>query len=173
MFKEEKKNGNPLANLIQKINFEKNQVVLLLDAVNEDDELDDKFTNFDPVMKVDVDLNISAQMNIKKYFEIKKKSYEKEVKTAKAAQVAVKDAEVNAIKELTKHRQTQKMDKMRKIFWFEKFDWFISSENYLIIAGKSAQQNEALVKKNMKKEDLFMHTDMPGAAVTIIKNPSG
>lgn len=138
MFKEEKKNGNPLANLIQKINFEKNQVVLLLDAVNEDDDLDEKFTNFDPVMKVDVDLNISAQMNIKKYFEIKKKSYEKEVKTAKAAQVAVKDAEVNAIKELTKHRQTQKMDKMRKVFWFEKFDWFISSENYLIIAGKSA-----------------------------------
>ena len=85
MFKEEKKNGNPLANLIQKINFEKNQVVLLLDAVNEDDDLDEKFTNFDPVMKVDVDLNISAQMNIKKYFEIKKKSYEKEVKTAKAA----------------------------------------------------------------------------------------
>jgi predicted ribosome quality control (RQC) complex YloA/Tae2 family protein len=25
----------------------------------------------------------------------------------------------------------------------------------------------------MKKEDLFMHTDMPGAAVTIIKNPTG
>jgi len=25
----------------------------------------------------------------------------------------------------------------------------------------------------MNKGDLFMHTDMPGAAVTIIKNPSG
>lgn len=86
MVKEEKKNGNPLANLIYKINFEKNQVVLLLDAVfEEDDTLDDKFTNFDPVMRIDVDLHISAQMNIKKYFEIKKKSYEKEVKTAKAA----------------------------------------------------------------------------------------
>jgi hypothetical protein len=86
MVKEEKKNGNPLANLIYKINFEKNQVILLLDAVNEeDDTIEDKFTNFDPVMKVDVDLHISAQMNIKKYFEIKKKSYEKEVKTTKAA----------------------------------------------------------------------------------------
>jgi len=62
---------------------------------------------------------------------------------------------------------------MRKIFWFEKFDWFISSENYLIISGKNAQQNEALVKKYMNKGDLFMHTDMPGAATTVIKNPSG
>lgn len=29
-------------------------------------------------MKVDIDLNISAQLNIRKYFEIKKKSYDKE-----------------------------------------------------------------------------------------------
>ena len=43
-------------------------------------------------------------MNIKKYFEIKKKSYEKEVKTAKAAEVAVKDAESHAVKEIVKHR---------------------------------------------------------------------
>lgn len=59
MVKEEKKGGNPLANLIYKINFDKNSVTLLLDAVNED-EFDDKFTNFDPVLKVDVDLHISA-----------------------------------------------------------------------------------------------------------------
>lgn len=37
MVKEEKKSGNPLANLIYKINFEKNSVTLLLDAVNEDE----------------------------------------------------------------------------------------------------------------------------------------
>ncbi len=66
MVKEEKKGGNPLANLIQKINFEKNYVTLLLDACNEEDggdemfSLDEKFTNFDPVVRVDVDLHISA-----------------------------------------------------------------------------------------------------------------
>jgi len=64
------------------------------------------------------------------------------------------------------------VDRVRKVFWFEKFDWFISSENYLIISGKSAQMNEILVKKYMDQGDLFMHTDMPGAAVTIIKNPT-
>jgi predicted ribosome quality control (RQC) complex YloA/Tae2 family protein len=32
--------------------------------------------------------------------------------------------------------------------------------------------NEILVKKYMDQGDLFMHTDMPGAAVTIIKNPT-
>lgn len=89
-------------------------------------------------MRVDIDWKLSAQMNIQKYFEIKKKSYEKELKTRSAADVAIKDAEVTAVKEINKHRQTQKIDKIRKIFWFEKFDWFISSENYLIISGRTA-----------------------------------
>jgi hypothetical protein len=87
-------------------------VSLLLDAVNDDEEqilgnqfeLDEKFTNFDPVMRVEIDLKLSAQMNIRKYFEIKKKSYEKELKTRTAAEVAIKDAEANAVKEITKHR---------------------------------------------------------------------
>lgn len=110
MVKEEKKAGNPLAHLIYKMNFEKNNVTLLLDACNEEDEdntefsIDEKFTNFDPVVRVDVDLHISAQMNIRKYFEIKKKSYEKEVKTKTAAEIAFKDAEANALKEIVKHR---------------------------------------------------------------------
>ena len=55
-------------------------------------------------MKVDLDLSISAQLNIKKYFEIKKKSHEKEQKTKTAASVAIKDAETHAVKEITKHR---------------------------------------------------------------------
>lgn len=74
-------------------------------------------------------------MNIKKYFEIKKKSYQKELKTKTAADVAIKEAEKTAVKEITKHRNLQKIDKQRKVFWFEKFDWFISSENYLVISG--------------------------------------
>jgi hypothetical protein len=65
MIKEERKIGNPLANLIYQMDFNKNSVSLMLDAVDEEDEhiieVDDKFlSNFDPVMKVDIDLSISA-----------------------------------------------------------------------------------------------------------------
>jgi hypothetical protein len=47
------------------MDFNKNSVALMLDAVDEEDEhiieVDDKFlSNFDPVMKVDIDLGISA-----------------------------------------------------------------------------------------------------------------
>jgi predicted ribosome quality control (RQC) complex YloA/Tae2 family protein len=30
----------------------------------------------------------------------------------------------------------------RKVHWFEKFNWFISSEGYLVLSGRDAQQNE-------------------------------
>lgn len=43
---------------------------------------------------------------------------------------------------------------MRKVHWFEKFNWFISSENYLVISGRDAQQNELIVKRYMSKGDL-------------------
>jgi Predicted RNA-binding protein homologous to eukaryotic snRNP len=39
----------------------------------------------------------------------------------------------------------------KKTYWFEKFYWFITSENYLVICGRDAQQNEAIVKKYLKK----------------------
>jgi predicted ribosome quality control (RQC) complex YloA/Tae2 family protein len=90
-------------------------------------------------MKVDIDINLSAQVNVQRYFEIKKKSQQKEHRTKEAADQAIKVAENNAMKDLEKHRnQAKKVDRVRKVFWFEKFDWFISSENYLIISGKSA-----------------------------------
>lgn len=64
-------------------------------------------------------------------------------------------------------------NKNRKVFWFEKFSWFITSENYLVIGGKDAHQNELLVKKYMDKGDLFFHCELHGAAVMILKNPTG
>ena len=180
MVKEERKRGNPFANLIYKIDFEKNMVSLMLDAFDEDDPMSNLveveehlMSNFDPVMKVDIDLGISAQLNIKKYFEIKKKSYAKEIKTKDAADIAIKQAEEAAKRDLAKFKQQQIRNVQRKVFWFEKFIWFVTSENYLVIGGRNAQQNEALVKRYMDKTDLFMHSELHGAAVCIVKNPTG
>lgn len=164
------------------MNLEKNQVAIILDAVNEDPDEDEKFliddqylTNFDPVMKIDIDIQLSAQLNIRKYFEIKKRSHEKEEKTKVAADVAIQHAEKTALKDLEKHKIAMMKDqnKNRKVFWFEKFSWFVTSENYLVIGGKDAHQNEVIVKKYMDKGDLFFHCELHGAAVMILKNPTG
>lgn len=65
--KEERKSGNPYANLIYKLNLDKNNIQLMLDSVMEDPEEDQKFQiedtfldNCDPVMLVDVDINLTC-----------------------------------------------------------------------------------------------------------------
>jgi predicted ribosome quality control (RQC) complex YloA/Tae2 family protein len=58
-------------------------------------------------------------------------------------------------------------------FRFEKFLWFITSENYLVIGGRDSQQNELIVKRHLRAGDVYVHADLHGATSCIIKNPSG
>lgn len=58
----------------------------------------------------------------------------------------------------------------RKTFWFEKFHWFISSDSYLVVAGRDAQQNELLVRRYLRVGDIYVHAEIQGAASVIIRN---
>jgi len=65
-------------------------------------------------------------------------------------------------------------EQIRKIMygvheWFERFKWFITSNNFPIIAGKDASQNELIVKKYLRAWDYFFHADIPGGAVVIMR----
>ena len=60
---------------------------------------------------------------------------------------ALKSAERKAKQTLKEAAVVSKIHKARKTHWFEKFYWFISSENYLLIGGRDQQQNELVVKK--------------------------
>ena len=58
----------------------------------------------------------------------------------------------------------------KKENWFEQFNWFISSEGFLVISGKTADQNETIVKKYMEKNDVYVHSNIPGSGSCVIKN---
>jgi predicted ribosome quality control (RQC) complex YloA/Tae2 family protein len=62
------------------------------------------------------------------------------------------------------------VQQLRKPAWFEKFNWFVTSENYLVVSGRDAQQNELLVKRYMRKDDLYVHAELHGASTNIIRN---
>ena len=53
--------------------------------------------------------------------------------------------------------------------WFERFRWFHTSDGFLVIGGRNADQNEELVKKYMDSGDLFFHTQAHGGPVTVLK----
>ncbi len=54
--------------------------------------------------------------------------------------------------------------------WYENFRWFISSSGIVIVGGRDASQNETLVKKYLKEDDLFFHADIHGGPVVIVPN---
>ncbi|XP_073118460.1 uncharacterized protein [Henckelia pumila] len=167
MVKDEKKSGNPVAGLIDKLHLERNCVTLLLS--NNLDEMDDE-EKTQPVDKVEVDLALSAHANARRYYEQKKRQENKQEKTITAHEKAFKAAEKKTRKQLSQEKAIATISHMRKVHWFEKFNWFISSENYLVISGRDAQQNEMIVKRYMSKGDLYVHADLHGASSTVIKN---
>ncbi|CAK9328903.1 unnamed protein product [Citrullus colocynthis] len=167
MVKEEKKSGNPVAGLIDKLNLERNCMTLLLS--NNLDEMDDD-EKTQPVDKVEVDISLSAHANARRWYELKKKQESKQEKTITAHEKAFKAAERKTRLQLSQEKTVATISHMRKVHWFEKFNWFISSENYLVISGRDAQQNEMIVKRYMSKGDLYVHADLHGASSTVIKN---
>ncbi|VDM35215.1 unnamed protein product [Hydatigera taeniaeformis] len=52
---------------------------------------------------------------------------------------------------------------------FEKFHWFISSDNYLVLAGRDDVQNETLFKRYFRQHDIYVHADIHGASSVIVK----
>lgn len=65
------------------------------------------------------------------------------------------------------------MKTIRNKYWFEKFFWFISSDNYIVVAGRDMQQNDVLYRRYLHKGDLYLHGNVVGGASVILKNPSG
>ncbi|KAJ3280006.1 hypothetical protein HK104_000994 [Borealophlyctis nickersoniae] len=123
------------------------------------------------LLKVDLDIYSSAFANARRYYDHKKLAAVKHEKTLQAAEKALKSAERKIAQDLkTTQQNTAVIKKMRKPFWFEKFLWFISSENYLVVGGRDAGQNEVLVRRYLKKGDVYVHADLHGAASVIVKN---
>jgi predicted ribosome quality control (RQC) complex YloA/Tae2 family protein len=53
--------------------------------------------------------------------------------------------------------------------WYERFRWFRTSDGFLVLGGRNADENEELVKKYMDRNDLFFHSQAHGGPITILK----
>lgn len=159
---------NSVASRITSFNLSKGCFSLnLWDPYSVEDE-----NNLKPQDKINVtlDVDLSSYANARKYHDERKSAATKEVKTVASSSKALKSAMVKTQAKLKEVEIKTSISKQRKIYWFEKFYWAISSENYLMIAGKDAQQNELIVKRYMKPGDIYVHGDLHGAASVVIKN---
>jgi len=54
--------------------------------------------------------------------------------------------------------------------WYEKFRWFRSSEDFLVLVGRDASTNELLVKKYTEPHDVVLHSEAHGAPFVVVKS---
>ncbi|KAL8702072.1 MAG: hypothetical protein Q9224_000188 [Gallowayella concinna] len=129
----------------------------------------------DKRLAVDIDLALSPWSNARQYYDQKKTAAFKEQKTLQSSAKALKSTErkVNADLKKGLKQEKQVLRPVRKQLWFEKFFFFISSEGYLVLGGKDAQQNEILYKRYLRKGDVYIHADLQGAASVVVKNKPG
>ncbi len=111
-------------------------------------------------MKISLHLNESVEENAQRYFEAAKKARKK----ARGAEKAIAQAR---FVESSKKPKQQVL--RRKKEWFEKFRWCLSSDGFLMVGGRDATTNEALIKKHAEKGDVVFHSDMAGSPFVVVK----
>jgi predicted ribosome quality control (RQC) complex YloA/Tae2 family protein len=108
--------------------------------------------------KVEINISKSPEANASEYFD-KAKEMERKAKRTR---------EVLNIKSSKKPKKRK--IKAENLEWFEKYRWFITSEEEIVIAGKDATTNERVVKKYLKNMDRYAHADVHGAPSVVVKN---
>jgi predicted ribosome quality control (RQC) complex YloA/Tae2 family protein len=166
----EQKRNNPVAAIIKlPLKLEENTIALLLDEETFEDDDDSAYeTDSDPSdseddepkkgpkekavdkrLTIDINLALSPWSNAREYYDNRRAAAEKQEKTLQSSTKALKSQEAKIAQDLKKGLKLEKavLRPVRKQWWFEKFIWFISSDGYLVLGGKDAQQNEILYKK--------------------------
>jgi len=126
---------------------------------------------------IELDMKKTVHENAEQYFD-KAKSAKKKIKGAESILKKYEDKlEILKLKKQVKLEEAEEQKakaeeaekNKRKPEWYEKFRWFISSEDFLVIGGRDATTNEIVVKKHTDKEDIVFHTDMSGSPFFVIK----
>lgn len=193
LIEREKTKQNPVAQMVHlPLKLEENTITLLLNEADEEEEEEDDADSYSTdesdleeedtstpkndkptkALKVDIVLSLSPWSNAREYYDQRRTAASKEEKTHIQNEKALKSAEQKIQTDLKKVLKTEKalLQPIRQPMWFEKFFWFVSSDGYLVLAGKDPAQHELLYKRHLGKGDVFCHADTKDACAVIIKN---
>lgn len=192
LIERETKRKNPIASTISlPLKLESNVITLMLFEADGDDksllsessdesdsELQKLKNGNDEVRRkpkpllVDVSLALTPWSNAREYHDQRRSAAVKEGKTQIQSQSALRSAEQKIQSDLKKGLKQEKalLQPIRNQLWFEKFFWFISSDGYLVLAGRDPAQQELLYKRYLRYGDVLCHADIANASAAIIKN---
>lgn len=120
-------------------------------------------------------ININPRLTIPENAEIYYEKAKKAKRKTKGALIAIENTKkqlekIKSKKDIAMENISTPRKRIKKnLKWYEKLRWFISSEGFLVIAGRDANSNEIVVKKYLEPNDIYLHADIHGASSTAIK----
>jgi len=114
---------------------------------------------------LELEAGLNAPQNAQRYYE---KAKEMARKGAGAVAALQATEQLRAAKAAPKKTRAPPL-RRRKPKWYERFRWFHSSDGFLVLGGRDADTNEEIYAKYLEKRDLALHTEAPGAPLTVIK----
>ena len=122
------------------------------------------------VAEIELDWTEDVNGNVQLQYGRRREAQEKLAKVEKALEASRRELG-KAVKEAAKVAAKPRV-KPTKAFWFEAYRWFLSSDGFLVIGGRDAKLNDAIVKKHLKDGDRYVHADLHGAPSCVVKGGS-
>ena len=113
---------------------------------------------------VKIFINENPESNANRYYEAIKK-----FKKKKTGAIAAMEKFMPKVKS-EKKKQEYRLQKKK---WYHKYRWFTTSDGVLVIGGRDAGSNEDIGKKYLEGNDYFVHADVHGGSVVVVKGETG
>jgi predicted ribosome quality control (RQC) complex YloA/Tae2 family protein len=119
---------------------------------------EDAAVEIDIGQRVKIFVHEGIEQNAGRYYDLIKKFRKKKEGALKAMKTAP-----------PKKKEVRREFVFMKKLWYHRFRWFVTSDGVVVLGGRDASQNDELVKKYMGGQDTFVHADVHGASVVIVK----
>tara|TARA_B100001093_G_scaffold181824_1_gene174472 strand:+ start:29456 stop:31630 length:2175 start_codon:yes stop_codon:yes gene_type:complete len=119
-------------------------------------------------------LDETVHQNAQRHFEAARKQKDK----TKGAVEALEDTVLQLQRAVKKERKQQASGKLNKVkrskrLWFENHRWSMISGGHLLVGGRDAKGNDAIVKKHLSGSDRYLHADLHGAPSCSLRAAQG
>jgi len=115
--------------------------------------------------EIPLDLRLSPAQNAERYYNLAKN-------LARKAKRMAELIEAEKLKLLKIGQESPSVTRLKPRFiqrreWYERFYWFRTSNDVLVIGGRDSRQNDLLVKRYLRDDYLFFHADIYGGPVVV------
>ncbi len=124
--------------------------------------------------QVMLELDATVHQNAQRYFESARKQKNKTSGAVEALAETERKLK-RARKNEAKQKASGKLNRMKrsKRMWFEQHRWGMIEGGHLLVGGKDAKGNDAVVKKHLSNDDMYLHADLHGAPSCSLRASQG